>query len=115
MYTNKNNPESTVEQIHSSNQLNIGMFILINDQDEIRLCRVKLINHLVQEIQVQYYEPPFPGTIFYVSRLKHRNHVNINLQNVLLTLRHNPVLGKQDEIYLNAEQVFDIKSFCDEL
>lgn len=114
MYTTKDKSESSIQQVQTLNELQIGTFVIINDNDDFLLSKIKLINHLTQEIQVQYYEPPFPATIFYVSRSRNRNNFNINIQNIVLLLRHNPVLGKQDEVYLNHEQFTDIKSICEE-
>ncbi|CAF4104405.1 unnamed protein product, partial [Rotaria sordida] len=114
MYMPKDKSESSIQQVHTLNELDVGTFVIINDNDDFLLSKIKLINHLTQEIQVQYYEPPFPGTIFYVSRSRNRNSFNVNIQNIVLLLRRNPVFGKQDEVYLNHEQFTDIKSICEE-
>ncbi|CAF3300606.1 unnamed protein product [Rotaria sp. Silwood2] len=114
IYTDKDKSESSIQQVQTLNELHFGTFVIINNNGEFLLSKTKLINHLTQEIQVQYYEPPFPGTIFYVSRSRNRNNFNINIQNIVLVLRHNPVLGEQDEVYLNQEQFTDIKSILEE-
>jgi hypothetical protein len=100
--------------MQTSTQLDTGMFIAAKYKDELFLCKIKSVDHLTQELQLLWYEPSFPGTIFYVSRSKNRNNVNIHVEDIVLVLRYNPVLGKQDEIHLNHKQFTDIKSICEE-
>jgi hypothetical protein len=90
------------------------MSVIINYDDNFHLAKIKMVNQLAQEVQVQNYVPAFPSTTFYVSRSKNRNSYNTNIQNIILRPRHNPVVGKKDEVYLNHEQFNDIENICEE-
>ncbi|CAF5011995.1 unnamed protein product, partial [Rotaria sp. Silwood1] len=91
MFKTNDNSESSIRPVHTLDELDVGKFIIINENDDYLLSKVKLINHLTQEVQVQYYEPPFPATIFYVSRSRNRNINNINIDSIVLLIRHNPI------------------------
>jgi hypothetical protein len=110
------NSQCSIRQVHSINDINIGSFVIMNySNNTFHLGKVLMVNESTQQVQVQYYEPAFPSTIFYVSRSKNRNNSNIsNVQNVVLVFRHNPIVGKQDEVYLNHEQFNAIQNICQE-
>ena len=110
----KNNFQSKIKRIHTSSDIDVGMFAIIIHNDNFNLAKITALNNLTQEVQVLYYEPPFPSTTFYVSRSKNRNTSNVSIRNILLQLLHYPVAGKQGEVYLNLEQFHEIQSICEE-
>jgi hypothetical protein len=105
MYTITDRFQSSAQRVHISNDIDVGMFVIISYNDNF---------HLTLEVQVQYYEPSFPSTTFYVSRSKNRHSCDTNIQNIFLHLRHDSVVGDQDEVYLNHEQFNDIENICEE-
>lgn len=116
MCTSNTSIQSTVRQVHTSNDVDNDNFVIVNYNDHFHLAKVKVVDHVAQEVQLQYYEPAFPSITFYVSRSKNRhNHNNsIMIQDILLALLHNPVVGQQNEVYLNHEQFGAIQNICDE-
>ena len=114
MYQMTNNFQSTIKRIHSSSDIDVGTFAIVIHNDNFNLVKITAVNNLTQEVQVLHYEPPFPSTTFYVSRSKNRNTSNISIQNILFHFLHHPVVGKQEEVYLNLEQFHEIESICEE-
>ncbi|CAF0842640.1 unnamed protein product [Adineta steineri] len=115
VYRTENTTESTVTPVHTVTDISIDTYVITKYNDKLHLAKIKSINYPAQEIQVIYYEPEFPATIFYVSRLKNRHESNINVQNILLLLRRNPTIGKQNEVYIDHEQYNDITNLSEEL
>jgi hypothetical protein len=114
MFPNRDDIHSSVEQVYSSTDINIGVYVIIHLNDSYHLARIKMVHHSTQEIEACYYEPAFPATTFYVSRSKNRNNFKTKIQDILLFLRQNLVIGKQNEVSLNDKQFRDIENICDE-
>ncbi|CAF1022728.1 unnamed protein product [Adineta steineri] len=115
VYRTENTTESTVTPVHTVTDISIDTYVITKYNDKLHLAKIKSINYPAQEIQVIYYEPEFPATIFYVSRLKNRHGSNINVQNIILLLRRNPTIGKQNEVYIDHEQYNDITNLSEQL
>ncbi|CAF2963048.1 unnamed protein product [Rotaria sp. Silwood2] len=113
-YLIKNNLESSVQHIHTSNDVDVAMLVIMNYNNKFYLAQIKFVDHLTQEVQVQYYKPSFPSTTFYVFRSKNKHSFNIRLQNVLLFLCCNHIVGQQNEVYLSHEQFIDIQNLLEE-
>ncbi|CAF4999376.1 unnamed protein product [Rotaria sp. Silwood1] len=113
MFQINDNFQSTVKRIHTSSDFDVGMLVIVIHNDNFYLVKIKAFNSLAQEVQVQYYEPPFPSTTFYVSRSKNRNSSNVSMQHILLLLL-DPVVGKKEEVYLNLQQFNEIENICEE-
>ncbi|CAF0962182.1 unnamed protein product [Rotaria sordida] len=101
MYKINDDFQSSIQQVHTSNKIDVG----IKNQGGKSFSSRSTCGD---------YEPAFSSTTFYVSRSTNTNSCNTTIQYILLLLRQNPTVGKQEEVYLNHELFNNIKSICKE-